>query len=50
MARRAGINGVPCFIFNGRYALSGAQEPEAFFQLFDLAREDEKLRTEGAVA
>jgi predicted DsbA family dithiol-disulfide isomerase len=50
MARRAGINGVPCFIFNGRYALSGAQEPEAFFQLFDLAREDEKLHSEGAVA
>jgi predicted DsbA family dithiol-disulfide isomerase len=50
MARRAGINGVPCFIFNGRYALSGAQEPEAFFQLFDLAREDEKLHSEGAIA
>ncbi|MGE0117644.1 MAG: DsbA family oxidoreductase [Dongiaceae bacterium] len=50
LARRAGINGVPCFIFNGRYALSGAQEPEAFFQLFDLAREDEKARSEGAVA
>jgi predicted DsbA family dithiol-disulfide isomerase len=42
LARRAGINGVPCFIFNGRFALSGAQEPEAFFQIFDLAREQEK--------
>jgi predicted DsbA family dithiol-disulfide isomerase len=41
MARRQGINGVPCFIFNGRFLLSGAQEPESFFQLFDLAREDE---------
>ena len=50
MARRAGINGVPCFIFNDRYALSGAQEPEAFFQLFDLAREEEKMRHEGALA
>ncbi len=50
LARRAGINGVPCFIFNGRYALSGAQEPEALFQLFDLAREDEKMRSEGAAA
>jgi predicted DsbA family dithiol-disulfide isomerase len=50
MARRAGINGVPCFIFNGRYALSGAQEPEAFFQLFDLAREDETMRNESALA
>ena len=41
LARRQGINGVPCFIFNGRFMLSGAQEPESFFQLFDLAREDE---------
>lgn len=37
MARRLGIGGVPCFIFEGQYALSGAQEPEAFFPLFDLA-------------
>jgi len=44
LARRQGINGVPCFIFNGRYALSGAQEPEALFQLFDLAREDDTLQ------
>jgi len=50
LARRAGINGVPCFIFNGRFALSGAQEPEAFFQLFDLAREDEMGRSEAAAS
>jgi predicted DsbA family dithiol-disulfide isomerase len=50
LARRAGINGVPCFVFNGRYALSGAQEPEAFFHLFDLAREDDKIRSEDALA
>jgi predicted DsbA family dithiol-disulfide isomerase len=50
LARRAGINGVPCFIFNGRFALSGAQEPEAFFQLFDLAREEEQVRSEAATA
>jgi predicted DsbA family dithiol-disulfide isomerase len=49
LARRAGINGVPCFIFNGRFALSGAQEPEAFFQLFDLAREEERMQAEPAV-
>jgi predicted DsbA family dithiol-disulfide isomerase len=36
-ARRMGINAVPCFIVNGAYAISGAQEPEAFFPLFDLA-------------
>ena len=45
-ARRLGISGVPCFIFNERYALSGAQEPEAFFQLFDLARVDEQMAAE----
>ena len=49
LARRAGINGVPCFIFNGRFALSGAQEPEAFFQLFDLTREDEAQQREPAI-
>jgi predicted DsbA family dithiol-disulfide isomerase len=27
-AKEAGINGVPTFIFNGRYAVSGAQAPE----------------------
>ncbi|MGH6945951.1 MAG: DsbA family oxidoreductase [Kiloniellales bacterium] len=40
-ARQAGINGVPCFIFNGRYALPGAHTPEIFFQIFDLLREEE---------
>ena len=47
VARRAGINGVPCFIFNGRFALSGAQEPEAFLQMFDLAREHKAMEAEG---
>lgn len=36
-ARRMGIDGVPCFIIDGRYAITGAQEPEAFYPLFDLA-------------
>jgi predicted DsbA family dithiol-disulfide isomerase len=35
-ARRLGINAVPCFIIEGGYAISGAQEPEFFFPLFDL--------------
>jgi predicted DsbA family dithiol-disulfide isomerase len=39
-ARRAGIQGVPTFIVNGQYALSGAQEPKVLFQMFDLAREE----------
>ncbi|MFQ5466900.1 MAG: DsbA family oxidoreductase [Kiloniellaceae bacterium] len=39
-ARHAGINGVPCFIFNGKFALAGAHQPEVLFQLFDLAHQD----------
>lgn len=35
-ARQLGIEGVPCFIVDRRYALSGAQEPEAFYSLFDM--------------
>lgn len=35
-ARRMGIQGVPCFIVDGAYAISGAQEPEYFMPLFDL--------------
>jgi predicted DsbA family dithiol-disulfide isomerase len=37
-ARRLGISGVPCFILDGGYSISGAQEPEFFFPLFDLAQ------------
>jgi predicted DsbA family dithiol-disulfide isomerase len=36
-ARRMSIDAVPCFIIEGQYAISGAQEPEAFFPLLDLA-------------
>ncbi len=38
-SRRLGIQGVPCFIVAGKYAVAGAQEPEAFLPLFDMARE-----------
>lgn len=36
LAYNSGITGVPCFIVDRKYAISGAQEPEAFFPLFDL--------------
>jgi len=36
-ARRMGIQGVPLFIVAGKYAVSGAQEPEYFLPVFDLA-------------
>jgi predicted DsbA family dithiol-disulfide isomerase len=39
-ARRIGVTGVPCFIINGRYAVSGAQDPEVFSQVFAVARQE----------
>ena len=36
-AHRAGINGVPSFIFSGGLAISGAQEPEVLAKLMDAA-------------
>ena len=36
-ASRAGISGVPCFIFEGRYAVSGAQPPDVFERVFELS-------------
>ncbi len=50
LARRQGINGVPCFIFNGRFALSGAQPPEALLQLLDLADVDDAQQLELAAS
>lgn len=35
-AREIGIQGVPTYIFDGKYVLSGAHPPEVLFQLFDL--------------
>ena len=34
-ARKAGVTGVPFFIFNGEYAVSGAQPPEALIEVLD---------------
>ena len=38
-SHRLGVNGVPCFIFDERYAMAGAQEPELLIRLMDLAHE-----------
>ena len=35
----AGIEGVPCFIFNGRIAVSGAQDPQTLLRAIAAARE-----------
>ena len=39
-ARTMGVTGVPCFIINGRYAISGAQDPEVFQQVFAVVRQE----------
>jgi predicted DsbA family dithiol-disulfide isomerase len=36
-ARAAGIEGVPCFIFDGKFAVSGAQSPEFLASAIDRA-------------
>lgn len=36
-ARSIGISGVPCFIVDGKYAVSGAQGPDVLNKLFDVA-------------
>jgi predicted DsbA family dithiol-disulfide isomerase len=46
-ARQLGIEGVPCFIVDRRFALSGAQEPEAFFSLFDMVTASESRAAAG---
>ena len=38
--RALGVEGVPCYILGERYAVSGAQSPEVFLQVIDLARQD----------
>jgi predicted DsbA family dithiol-disulfide isomerase len=43
-AKQAGIEGVPCFIFGGKFAVSGAQAPEY------LAEAIERVATGKALA
>ncbi len=40
VARDLGIQGVPCFIVDRKYAVSGAQDPEILLQVFDLAAQE----------
>ncbi|MDH3701255.1 MAG: DsbA family oxidoreductase [Alphaproteobacteria bacterium] len=40
--RQMGIEGVPYYIVNRGYALSGAHEPEAFYSLFDMVNEQSR--------
>lgn len=38
-SRKMGVSSVPCFIIADEYAISGAQEPEVFLQVFDAAKQ-----------
>ncbi|HYH21022.1 MAG TPA: DsbA family oxidoreductase [Azospirillum sp.] len=40
LARQLGLQAVPCYIFDRRYALSGAQEPSSFLPLLDLSLDE----------
>ncbi|MFI1733689.1 DsbA family protein [Streptomyces acidicola] len=44
-AARLGITGVPFFVFDGQYAVSGAQPVEAFLQALDTAWKNKFART-----
>lgn len=37
-AREYGISGVPFYVFDGRYGVSGAQEPETFLEVLEKVR------------
>lgn len=50
LARQLGLQAVPCYIFDRRYALSGAQEPVSFLPLLDLALDTTSGVTAGAAA
>jgi predicted DsbA family dithiol-disulfide isomerase len=41
-ARQVGVSGVPFFIFNGQYAVSGAQPPEALLEVIDRLSQGER--------
>jgi predicted DsbA family dithiol-disulfide isomerase len=46
-----GANGVPFFVFNNKYALSGAQPPEAFVQTLEAVWEEipQTVAADGAI-
>ncbi len=46
-AREIGIQGVPTYIFDGKYVLSGAHPPEVLFRLFDLVNGKEPAELDG---
>ena len=45
-ARHIGIQGVPTYILNNKYVLSGAHPPGVLFNMFDLGREEDPAGAE----
>ena len=45
-ARRIGIQGVPTYILNDKYVLSGAHPPEVLAQMFQLGQQDDAATEE----
>ncbi|KAG0625254.1 hypothetical protein M758_2G040400 [Ceratodon purpureus] len=45
---KRGVSGVPHFVINGRYQISGAQPPEAFVEAFEAAAKSQKSEANGA--
>lgn len=48
-ARNIGVQGVPFFVFNNKYAVSGAQAPEAFLQTIEKAYAEYKQANPGLI-
>ena len=44
LARQMGVQGVPCFILDGNYAVMGAQESGSFTKVFASIREDKAAK------
>ena len=49
-AQQIGVQGVPFFVFNNKYAVSGAQPVDVFTQVLDTVWEEEKPLVEIAAA
>ncbi|MBK5250349.1 MAG: DsbA family oxidoreductase [Actinomycetales bacterium] len=45
-ARELGISGVPFFVFNGKYGVSGAQSPQTFAQVLTQVAAEDVARVE----
>lgn len=46
LARQLGLQAVPCYVFNRRYALAGAQEAVSFLPLLDLGLDEQLSETQ----